>query len=157
MTKSGLRKATLLLLLLTLAAACFILFNSSLNADESSKQSNSFAEIVKALLSMLGIEPSEEALSVSIRKAAHFAEYFLFGALAYSLIQTTRFKKYSLYTPFPAFLLALNDEFIVQSISDGRSPEWSDVLIDTCGALCAVLLLAPLFYIVRERRKRNEK
>ena len=149
------RLTVAILVLLTLTVVIFILFNSSLNGEQSSSQSGFFTNLAKSLLSLIGIRPQEEDLSHFIRKAAHFTEYFAFGALCCLLVKCTRLKRLAHLAPIPAFVLAVCDEFIVQGATEGRSPQWTDVLIDTSGALTAVLFIAFIAFLRAEKEKRK--
>lgn len=76
-----------------------------------------------------------------IRKFAHFATYFVLG-LGVFLGLRKRLRPDWLrvvLTPLAVGGLAALDEFH-QSLTGGRSPMVQDVILDMCGAACAVLI-----------------
>lgn len=89
-----------------------------------------------------------ELLHYIIRKLAHFSEFFLLSCF-YLLLRRQLSEIYrtrcTLLAPFAGLLTAVIDEFI-QSFS-GRGSLVSDVLIDFCGVMTAVLLFWLIPYI----------
>lgn len=131
--------------LLAVALVVFIFFNSAQSGEESGAASDGVVAVVKKALGFFGITPNEESLGVFVRKAAHFSEYFVLGAVVSLLAYTlSNRKKYIALSPVIAFIVAACDEFIVQNASEGRSPEWRDVGIDFCGAMLATAVVALL-------------
>ena len=55
-----------------------------------------------------------------------------------------------------AFVYACSDEFH-QLFIDGRSSEFTDVLIDTCGAILGVLIINLIFKIIKKKNKKCVK
>lgn len=79
-----------------------------------------------------------------IRKMAHFAAYFVLGAFAFGAFVTYKklsFKLRGLLSLFVCMLYSASDE-IHQYFVPGRSCEIRDMLIDTSGALLAILIVA---------------
>ena len=79
-----------------------------------------------------------------LRKLAHFSEFFLLGGLvggAFALLRRPAI----LWPLLCCALIAATDETL-QLFFDGRSGEVKDVLLDTLGSLCALLLLWLLLY-----------
>ena len=155
-------------LILTLALHIWIFSNSMKDAEESGEQSAQVVEVVKPVyeqvLPAVNVPPTYENITHYVRKTGHFAEFFGLGVL--SLLTVWFFrpegKKKGLYLlcPVLCFLTAAADEAI-QLKSEGRGPQWSDVLLDFCGALTGILLaflLALLFRSVRRKiRVKKEK
>ena len=83
-----------------------------------------------------------------IRKAAHFTEYAVLGALLFGAADT----RYGLWFP-PCFgvLAALADE-TVQLFAAGRSGQVSDVWLDLAGFLAGWILIA-LISLIRKKRR----
>jgi len=85
---------------------------------------------------------SNEFSSFFIRKAAHFTEYAILGILGmcllsqYSISKKNRF----LFAIIFCFCYASLDE-IHQLFIEGRSGQWIDVVLDTCGSLFGMIFL----------------
>ena len=78
---------------------------------------------------------------VKVRKFAHASEFFVLALLFINLIYQSKGKvkwQYLLVTILFCFLYACTDEFHQRFIV-GRTSRFTDVLIDTCGALIAVV------------------
>ena len=124
-----------------------VIFNfSNDNGEKSSSKSERFlikiAEIVKH--KELTKEEKEEVLnkySLPIRKCAHMFVYFVLGIISYLLLH----QFYGLqpitiiYTLIFCFIYACTDE-IHQLFINGRSGQFLDVLIDTCGTLISLII-----------------
>ena len=95
-----------------------------------------------------------------MRKSAHFSEFMLLAVLVMLFIRS--FDKGiipsgAISVAFSAFY-AGTDEFH-QSFVPGRGCMFTDVLIDTAGALFGVLILSLLILIISrvKRKKKNQK
>lgn len=129
----------------------FIFSRSAKSGAESSAESGAALVLVERLFSALGIEwlPPERL----IRKLGHFGEYFILGTLALPSAKLCLKRTAPLLAVGYALLVALLDEFLVQNLSVGRGPSFSDVLIDTAGALSAILLLSALAWLFKNKEK----
>ena len=128
--------------LLTAAITIFIFFNSLQSGEDSVSQSNAVAEIAERILRAFGITPEERTLTVVIRKLAHFSEYFMLGASSLGFIITMFSKRcFAVFSPIYCLTVAVFDEFIMQAMTAGRAPLWTDVLIDFSGTLAAVVII----------------
>ncbi|MBQ9086106.1 MAG: VanZ family protein [Clostridia bacterium] len=158
----GFRIWNWLLLLLTVGWMLFIFNNSLQDGVESGQQSKRLLQFLQDLLRSLGFrgELSERVL----RKLAHFGEFAILGFLVcvdlwcgglFSLSDPPprSIRIASLSVPF-CFCIAGIDEFL-QCFSKGRAPQFSDMLIDTSGALCATLAFLLLFFILRRVKRRK--
>ena len=125
----------------------FIFYNSAKTADESSELSGGIVEIIVDVADDLSISFNAETVSFIIRKLAHFAEYFLLGFC--SSCAASYFGRKKVFWAI-LFCLAVSvcDEFIVQNLTEGRSPEIRDCIIDLCGAAIAS---ATVFFIEKRR------
>lgn len=91
-------------------------------------------------------------IELIVRKAAHMSEYavltltFIYGFYKnqYPL------KKIIVYSLICAFLYACTDEFH-QLFIGGRAGQFTDVLIDTCGALIAIVI----YYFYNHWKRKN--
>lgn len=132
-----------------------IIFGFSLKSGESSS-SESYA--VAGLLSW-GMERLGTVAAPSVhvvRKLAHFFEYFVLGGLAYAALFSAGARR-SCFLGFGyAVLVALVDEYICQNISEGRGARFSDVLLDSTGALLGVFCAMTLAYFIFQNRKRKK-
>ena len=98
-----------------------------------------------------------EAIHFYVRKAGHMTEYFVL-ALTFMLpfyVYGLRGKRLLAATLICAVLTAASDEYH-QSFVDGRGPAFTDVLIDSSGALCGIILgwiLLNIFYRKKKKAK----
>lgn len=90
-------------------------------------------------------------LDGKIRKLAHACEYFvlsIFVMLLIFQIKKTKKFKYNLIGLIICFIYACTDEFH-QKFIPGRGAQFSDVMIDTMGALAGIVFLWIIICIVR--------
>ena len=89
-----------------------------------------------------------------LRKLAHFSEYACMGILIFSIVyQWVMEKKKYLIATLWVFLSAAGDEWH-QSFVPGRYASIKDVLLDTCGGICGIVLLT---LIIKGRRKKEKQ
>ena len=119
-----------------------VIFAMSLKpADDSNEISMG---TLARLLTLLGLDDLPQAqwdaLHHLIRKCAHFAEYFLLGALwcGYYRDAHMRYARGSAWTTATATAAA--DE-LLQRFVEGRSGQLSDVLLDSTGAAAGIVLM----------------
>lgn len=162
-------KRSLLLLFLVLQMT-LIFTMSSFGSDSSNAQSNQIIQVLHQVFPNLSNDHSffgASNLVFIVRKAAHFTEYAILGLLFF-LVYRAYLAKYSDAKPSDTklsnvklsdaklFLLALCSSFLYactdelhQLFVSGRSGQFTDVLIDTLGALFGCLLLL----MIRRLRK----
>lgn len=132
-----------------------IFYMSNQPGDVSSKQSG----LVLKLFQVLGIDLSKELGEVAtfiVRKAAHFTEYFILYILCVNVMKHYfDIKKAIVYAFAVSFLYACTDE-IHQYFIPGRAMAFKDVLIDSSGALFAMIIRTVLLKGKRNNR-REEK
>ena len=149
-------------LLLTALWIAFIWSNSLKSGVESGEDSGRVFAAISKMTNAIGLgTPISEHF---IRKAAHFTEFAVLGALfcadlvclrAVKLTQKVSVSVPLLLCSVPAStLFATADEFL-QNFSDGRGSSAKDVLIDTSGALCATLIFVAIFILVRFIHKKR--
>ena len=134
----------------------FIWNNSIPNIATSAGISNGFLEFFRPVLKFL--LPEKLLNSNGIRKTAHFVEFFLLGAefAALLLILRARSLKNALLLLGAGLAVACVDETI--QIFAFRGSSVKDVWLDTCGALCgivAVLLIAFIVQKIKEKKKQK--
>ena len=102
-------------------------------------------------------------MSLPVRKAAHFTEYALLGALLMSGFMCIRFTMplRALYSFLICAAAAAADEYH-QSFVSGRAGMVTDVLLDILGGMCGILLvvvlcLAGLYLIGHMRLKKGSR
>lgn len=145
--------------ILTLVLMIFIFSRSALPANLSDKESG----IVVSML-MKVIKVNEDTLTFLIRKSAHFMEYMILGC---SLFLTVRAwleestdgdrrimwssQKMNMVAYGIGTLYAISDE-LHQSLVSGRSCELRDVLIDSAGVACGILVCSGLLCMFGKRK-----
>ncbi|MDO5293037.1 MAG: VanZ family protein [bacterium] len=90
-----------------------------------------------------------------IRKTAHALEYTILGALVTGAYITDKRKlRTRILIPWIiATLYAASDEFH-QLFVPGRSGQVTDVMIDSSGVICGVLLMVCILHGIQKKRKR---
>lgn len=81
-----------------------------------------------------------------IRKSFHFIGFGCIGALFYLLFRKMKVKLATLLAVLVTFILASFDEYR-QTFIEGRTGIFTDVLLDTAGAVTFVFLLKLFFFI----------
>jgi VanZ family protein len=110
---------------------------------------NTSGRIIKVILKIFSKDISEEQvqkLQLPIRKLAHFTIYAIGGTLAILLLNQYNIPLIQkiLYSQLIISAYAMLDEFH-QSFIPGRTASLWDVLIDSTGALTAILLITLIF------------
>ena len=134
--------------------AIFIWSNSLQPGNASGEMSGSVTETINKVLGFF--VPSLEVSHRFVRKMAHFSEFAILGGLFCLAFRKTLPKKsYLVFLSAPcAFLVAAVDETI-QLFVEGRAGAFTDVMIDTAGALTAILL-AFLVIVIKEKIKKSK-
>ncbi len=153
--------------MLVLAVMVIIFCFSAETAAQSSRTSNGVTKliikIVKPDFDTLSAKEKADFFSQAshfVRKAAHFSESFLLGLFSsLLLLSVLRLieRKVGLFVIIPpifCFLYALFDEGHQQLVG-GRSGQFSDVLIDTAGALVAIALVTLIYLFVSIKRRKS--
>lgn len=129
-------KSKILIILICLTLA-FIWGNSILTVEASSRISNT---IVKALQELgLFSHNSSDVASNSVRKSAHFIEYFVLGGLVLPFLKEQKFNNSLSYLIFLGIAVPFIDETI--QIFSNRGPMISDMWIDLAGFSCGTLIV----------------
>ena len=131
---------------LSLGVLAFIFGNSLQTADISSAASGSVVDWLAPILEHTALD--EQQTTFLIRKLAHFSEFALLGlclcgtAYGFALIRPV------LCAACAGALAAGADEFI-QRFVEGRSSQFTDVMLDTAGVLFGLCLYLLLRHIMR--------
>lgn len=109
----------------------------SFSADNATASDAKSSFIVDWIYPLFQGFVSVDVFTFLIRKAAHFSIYALLGICVYQMFSSDlRTKEKALLLCLMlCFLYACSDE-AHQLLSDGRSGQFSDVLLDTFGSLC---------------------
>lgn len=128
---------------------CVVIFKfSSQQAEQSNSSSGKVVDVIvennpkTKNLDKKEKEKKKEEIVTPVRKTAHFSVYMCLGALMYLLSRTfegKNWKKVLISIGF-AFLYACSDE-IHQLFVNGRSGEFRDVCIDSCGAMFGIFIV----------------
>ena len=91
-----------------------------------------------------------------VRKTAHYTEYAVLGFLMRLCLESWLGRRRRL-TPaaWAAGTAYAGTDELHQLLIDGRSGQWTDVLLDSAGALTGVLLAALALYLIRKRSLRK--
>lgn len=154
MNKRKIDKWNILFFAFVLLAMALIYYFSANNSLQSSAQSGIIADFVMRLF---GIEETAENVSLTqtiVRKMAHFTLFALLGTALYGLFSSLhlRFKRF--YAVLAGFLVACGDE-THQLFVPGRAGMITDVLIDSCGVVTAVLFLSALSLIIKKIKQKS--
>lgn len=146
--------------LMTLVCMAVIFMFSCDNSDESSDKSGMITRAVISIVApdydeMSHAEQQATMVKVEhiIRKLAHFTIYTALGFFSSLTVGRRKlFSKGTAVNMIFCFLYACSDE-LHQYFVPGRSCQFTDVLIDTSGALTGTLVTMLLFTIIRSREK----
>jgi len=133
------------------------------SAQDASKSQALSDGVLFKILSLLNMQQFMERYEILIRKLAHFSLYFALGSssglMFYEMASGSKMPLRPAATAFAfSALYAASDE-VHQFFVPGRSMQFSDVLLDSSGALTAILILyfVRRFFIKhREERKEHE-
>lgn len=106
-------------------------------------------------LSAAQLSALAEALGYPVRKLAHFGEYAVMGILVRMILRRgfrEKKGKWFLVAVFWVLLSAAADEGH-QYFVPGRCASIRDVLLDTCGGICGILLCGGIAGIKKHRNK----
>lgn len=138
------KKILKLLALLFVMGVIYYLSNQP--SKDSIDTTNSFINILYGVYNFIlngkgfSLDKFCELYFDPIRKIAHFSEYGLLGIVAY-INSKEYFKNRHIFYSFGfSVLYAISDE-IHQYFVAGRYCDIKDVLIDSCGAILAILLI----------------
>ena len=136
----------------------FIWQFSTATGEASSATSGGVVDFCNQVLQSAGVKA--EITGNTVRKTAHFLEFFVLGVLAAATLLAHGFRHWLFLSPVPVLLVAAIDECI-QIFVPGRGPHVLDVLLDFAGGLCGILLFFLAFtlisYIINKRKEKNKE
>ncbi len=154
------RLIVMVLSTLVLATALMIFLFSAQNGAESGGLSDRITrwllKIFYGGFSDLAAKRQSElvrAWSLWVRKAGHFGEFFLLGLFVRLLLHWLPVPYRSPIGFASGALYAVTDE-IHQKYVSGRAAMAGDVLIDSAGVLCGVMLAVLLLFLLRRRKRK---
>lgn len=108
--------------------------------------------LLKKIMDIFSINLTDHA----IRKTAHTFEYFLLAALIFTASRWTWHRSRPFLTFFAALIYSAGDEFH-QHFIPGRAPRFSDVCIDSAGAIAGILFCLAAVTIFNKLKRRREQ
>lgn len=152
------------MLVLAFSIAAAIFWFSAQNGEKSGNSSDNLSEKILNIFGSgndAGDEEHEIAVitfGMVLRKLAHFAEYFALGAAVCGFLSTFSIKPYQngLLSFGISVLYAASDE-LHQYFVPGRHASMLDVLLDSAGVLCGVLIMLGIVAFIHKRNGRKEQ
>lgn len=152
----------LLFILLSIACMVIIFMFSMENSEESSYTSGSVTEIVVEICvpdyEELSIPEQEDIMAAAehiIRKIAHFTIFAALGFCVSCAVGKRRLLSAGTFSSLAVcFIYACSDE-LHQHFVPGRSCQLSDILVDTSGSICGILLSLLCIYIITCIKAKN--
>ena len=165
MKNGGLQRTWVRILLTVLTAAVMVMvfFFSMETAEESDETSGRITrQVIGVLYPDYADYPETQqqevydSIQLAVRKTAHYSEYTLLGFLMRLCLESW-FGKRRWLTPvsWAACTLYASTDEIHQLLIDGRSGQWTDVLLDSTGVLSGVLIALLFLALIRKRRSRK--
>lgn len=138
---------------IAIAWMVMIFLFSAQNGTSSGGTSQRILEWLGALLNM-DMTANLEVFQFILRKGAHAFEYFMLAIWLYLCFFHSKHQKHAIWIAIlGSFLYACSDEFH-QLFIDNRSGQFKDVLIDTSGAILAMVTFRYLhLYYVRKAKR----
>ena len=153
MNKDKIKKTISIILLIMWMGLIF--YFSQQDATDSSSLSNGFIATIYSFIT--GKEATLEVLekySFIVRKLAHFSVYFVLGLLSFNVMFQFKTKYKYGYAFLISFIYSISDE-IHQIFIPGRAGQVRDVLIDSSGALLAILICYLISYLVLKSKNKK--
>lgn len=148
--------ARVIMTVLTVSAVAFIFFNSMQTADESSVRSGRLLAMINRFLCSMQID--FQITDHIVRKTAHFVEYSLLGILLCVTMYLYLSKRLRslLLAVISGAAVAVCDE-LIQTASDGRSCQVSDMVLDSCGVACGALIVVAVISLIIKRKEKKKQ
>lgn len=161
--KLKIRRIVFLFLIIINCTAIFI-FSSEPGKDSSRTSSRAvdfICEIIPSIKNMPEEEKNilKEQMVLPVRKCAHFTLYMILGILTINYMHTYKgrgFYQKALVSILFCFLYSLTDEYH-QLFVDGRAGQFTDVFIDSLGALTGILVVIFIAKIYTKIAKNKEE
>lgn len=153
-----------IILIFLIITNCVVIFKfSSEQSEQSDKSSGRIVDTIvenhpkMKKLSQKEKEIKKQEIVFPVRKMAHFSVYTCLGILLFLFMNTYEInnRKKVLTSIGLAFIYACSDE-IHQLFVGGRSGEFRDVLIDSCGAVFGIFVVWNICEIYKKIKKQNK-
>ena len=154
---SSAKKYQIFFLCTTIAVISFAFIHSLMPADMSGEESGKVLKILRDILSALHINP-ESINGYTIRKLAHYTEYFCLGISMTFCAYFSNVEKplqYLFRVLFCGVLTPLIDETI-QLHTSGRAGLITDVWLDFSGVLTGITAVLIALCTIKQLRKRKK-
>lgn len=144
MDKEDIKKFTYLAI--TILVTSFIFYNSFQDAETSSDTSMQVLNNISGFFEKIGLEFKME--EVTLRKIAHFTEFFVLGVFLMLTFEAFYEKvlQIAIYPVFFGLFIPVMDEAI-QLKSDGRVATIEDVLLDFSGSITGICCVCLGIYL----------
>lgn len=123
---------------------CLIYYFSSQTGTVSGGLSDRVLRWIADILRISDVNTFVSNFSFLIRKTAHFSEYFILFILTYECFKEYKIKNILIISIIFCVIYAGFDEYH-QLFVNGRSGQFTDVLIDSSGSLVSSLIWHKLF------------
>ena len=142
---------------LVIAYIGFIFQNSMTVATVSEIESLKVSDILLRILRHFSLVTNDiQLFNHYVRKLAHFSEFALLGFLVGIAMNVCPvFKHKSLNFIFFMLLIPFTDEML-QNFFDGRSPQFTDMIIDASGYLFGGLVIYIIILILKDLLKKAQ-
>lgn len=140
----------------TVLIICFIFLQSSKSADVSAGESGRVLALLNKLALIIGlVDPFSHEF---VRTCAHFTEFFALGISLFFMYRAYYQKLLfnAVVSTASAFFIAFCDECI-QLFAEGRTFQIEDLIVDTSGAVTAVIITMLLLTIRNIILKKNQR
>lgn len=146
-----------LLLIFVFAFICTIYFLSGQEGEVSHMLSSGMVKKASTFIELPGVlKQYSKELNISydfiLRKIAHFSIFFILAVLLFKVIKSYTRKYSRIITITCCIIFACLDEYHQVFIS-GRNARFTDIIIDTAGAICGIFLGMTAEAIWRLKRK----
>ena len=133
---------------------CIVIWQFSFrDGGTSSQTSGSVLKSVNEFFSKIGIE--NPFTPKTIRKTAHFFEFFLLGVLSSAALCLHGFRHYAILSALCVLAVGGVDE-IIQIFIPGRGPSFLDVLLDTAGGIAGISLFCLAIFTISTLQERGK-
>ena len=144
---------------LTASVMVLIFFFSTEDADRSDRTSGVLAErVIDLFYPEYELSTPEQQKEIYdsvqhiVRKAAHFTEYLILGFMLRCCLESWfGRKKWLIPAAWATGTGYAGTDELHQMLIDGRSGQWSDVLLDSSGVLTGVLLASIVIFMIYRR------
>lgn len=133
-------------LLLSVVTVCGVMLSLAIFSEQNAEQSNEVSGVIATkiyeTLSLAGIHTNIELVHWGTRKAAHFTLFMLLGMGLSGIVQCRLRKRWHIVPVVLglSILIAAADE-LHQYFSFDRYASLRDVLLDSVGALCGIMII----------------